>query len=163
MSNAPEEFEQLRKLLKLKRHEQPPPGFFNDFSSRVLDGIERNKAATPAEKLWEGVPWLARFFRVLENNVLAAGGFATAICAVLIGGVVYSEYVDQVPASSLANNDGAMMASMGGSSFSASSSSTGTLLSSTNAVFSSGLPGSPFDNTLGSLSVQPVSFSPSSQ
>jgi hypothetical protein len=163
MSDAPEEFEQLRKLLKLKRHELPPPGFFNDFSSRIIDRIERDKATTPAGRLWAEAAWLSRFFRLVENNVLAAGGFATAICAVLIGGVVYSEYVDQVPATSLVNSDGAMMASMGGGSLSAGSSSAGVLLSSTNAVFSSSLSGSPFDSALGGLSVQPVSFTPSGQ
>src|SRR5258708_5030285 len=97
MSTAPEEFEQLRKLLKLKRHEQPPPGFFNDFSGRVLNKIEARTPATRAGRLWDEAPWLARFFRMLENNALAAGGFATAVCAILIGGVVYSESVDQAP------------------------------------------------------------------
>src|SRR3954463_9668637 len=136
MSNAPEEFEQLRKLLKLKRHEQPPPGFFNDFSSRVLDGIESKKAANQSDRLAEYAPWLARFFRLLETNVVAAGGFATAVCAMLVGGVVYSEYVDQAPSSSMANNDGAMMASIGGSSLgTGSSSSSSGLLASTNAIF----------------------------
>src|SRR3954454_7241532 len=125
MSNAPEEFEQLRKLLKLKRHEQPPPGFFNDFSSRVLDGIESKKAANQSDRLAEHAPWLARFFHLLETNVIAAGGFATAVCAMLVGGVVYSEYVDQSPVSSMANNnDGAMMASIGASSLGTSSSSS---------------------------------------
>jgi hypothetical protein len=164
MSTAPEEFEQLRKLLKLKRHEQPPPGFFNDFSSHVLDGIESRKPAKRTERLGEEAPWLARFFRLLENNVLAASGFATAVCAVLIGGVVYSEYVDQAPASSVANNDGAMMASIGGSSLETGySSGSGGLLASTNAIFSPSIPGSPFDSSFGSLNVQPVSFSPSGQ
>jgi hypothetical protein len=95
MSNEPEEFEQLRKLLRLKRYEQPPPRFFNEFSGRVIAGIETEAAQNPAERLLARASWLAGFFRTLERNALVAGSFVTSVCALLIGGIVYSEYMDQ--------------------------------------------------------------------
>ncbi|MDB6018529.1 MAG: hypothetical protein JWR19_3018 [Pedosphaera sp.] len=156
MSTAPEDFEQLRKLLKLKRHEQPPPRFFNNFSSRVLDGIEREKAKTDVGRLWEEAPWLARFFRLMETNALAAGGFATAMCALLLGGVVYSQYMDQ-PSVAIAPGGESVMNLASAPSASLVVGQTGSdLKASTNAIFDSNVPGSPF-SSLGA-NMQPVSF-----
>ena len=42
MNAEPENFDQLCRLLKLKRHESPPPRYFNDFSSQVIARI-RNR------------------------------------------------------------------------------------------------------------------------
>ncbi len=106
MSNAPEEFEQLRKLLKLKRYEQPPPRFFNEFSGQVIDGIERAASRGSADRFLDNAPWLVRFFRTLERNALVEGSFVTGVCALLIGGIVYSEYVvDQPSGTDSANAD----------------------------------------------------------
>ena len=51
MESSPENFESLQKLLKLKRHEQPPPRFFNEFSGRVIARIQSEGTRPP--RWWE--------------------------------------------------------------------------------------------------------------
>lgn len=85
-----ENFEQLRRLLALKKHEQPPPGYFNDFSQQVIMHI---RAAGPGEESLglETIPWLQRFWATLEHNPLLAGAFGVLVCALLLSGVIFSE------------------------------------------------------------------------
>jgi hypothetical protein len=108
MSEAPEQFEELRRLLSLKRHEQPPPGFFNNFSASVIAGIRSEPEPALLDRLWDEAPWLKRIFTMLETNPLAAGAFVTTICALLVGGIVYSQYVDQSPQLLTVNSDGSL-------------------------------------------------------
>ncbi|MFN7140823.1 MAG: hypothetical protein ACK4UN_15915 [Limisphaerales bacterium] len=79
MNTDPENFEELRKLLALKKHEQPPPGYFNELPGKIWTRIERENAA-PAS-FWEG--FLSRF--VLRPTV--AYSFAFVVCATLIVGI----------------------------------------------------------------------------
>jgi len=80
MNPDPENFEQLRKLLALKRHEQPPPGYFDNLPNQIWARIERESAA-PAPSFW--TDFLNRF--VLRPTV--AYGFAVVVCATLIVGI----------------------------------------------------------------------------
>ncbi len=100
MNQDTENFEALRRLLRLKRYEQPPPGYFNTFSSRVIARIrlgERGEDAAVLERwLWEA-PWLQRIWAAFEGQPIVAGAFGVAVCAMLISGVVCSEKNDVQP------------------------------------------------------------------
>jgi hypothetical protein len=89
-----ENFEQLRRLLALKRHEQPHPRYFNDFSQQIIARIQAGDTA--AEKglsgmLWE-VPWFQRFWGLMEAKPIVALSFALTACAFLVGGIFFTEH-----------------------------------------------------------------------
>ena len=94
MNDEPENFGQLRRLLKLKRHESPPPRYFNDFSSQV---ILRIRAGTPAGRLesFEDTlsksPWVRRFWQAIEHRPAMSGLLTAAACALLVVGVFASD------------------------------------------------------------------------
>src|SRR5205823_15124837 len=88
-----ENFDQLRRLLVLKRHEQPPPGYFHHFSGRVMARIEAGERAEDSSSLerflWEA-PWLQRFWTALEAKPVFAGALGVAACAMILAGIIYS-------------------------------------------------------------------------
>src|SRR4051794_5069913 len=107
MSTAPEDYEKLRKLLKLKRHEQPPPGYFNNFSSKVIARLEAERQSSRADVLSSDAPWAKRLVRMLETNPIFAGAFGVAICTLLIFGITSFQYVDRTSVA-LVSEDGGM-------------------------------------------------------
>jgi len=81
-------------LLKLKRHEAPPPRYFNDFSGQV---ISRIRAVTPGgrfesfEDIVSQSPWMRRFWQVIEHRPAVSGLFTAAVCGLLGVGIFMSE------------------------------------------------------------------------
>ncbi len=71
--DLPDGFETVRKLLRVKQHEIPPPGFYRDFPSRVIARID-------AEGLHPGRSWWQRFVDdlALRPATAAAYGFCMA-------------------------------------------------------------------------------------
>src|ERR1035441_7941799 len=97
MNQDSENFEQLRRLLALKRHEQPPPGYFNGFSQQVIARIklgEEGERSALFGRLFGEVPWLQRIWAAFEAKPMLAGVFAVAVCGLLITGVIYSDKTD---------------------------------------------------------------------
>lgn len=95
-----ENFEQLRRLLALKRHEQPPPGYFNNFSGEVIARIkagDRGEGGAFVERLLWEAPWLQRVWAALEAKPILAGFCGVAVCGLLISGVIYSDRADVPP------------------------------------------------------------------
>jgi hypothetical protein len=81
--NIDQEFEALRRLLKLKRYENPPPRYFNEFSGEVIARIRAGAAEDRSEPLermeWES-PLLQRVLSFFQSKPLFAGGFGAALC-----------------------------------------------------------------------------------
>ncbi|HZL14385.1 MAG TPA: hypothetical protein VFC85_09630 [Verrucomicrobiae bacterium] len=87
--NENENFEALRRLLALKRHEIPPPGYFNNFSDRVMAQIRAGKAA----KQSFSESWL-KFLQIFEMKPAFTGAFASALLMLLVAGMIYSNQND---------------------------------------------------------------------
>ena len=87
MSNTPENFDDLRRLLTLKRHEQSPPGYFNHFSDKVIARIEASVVvAQPA--------WWQIMFASLEARPVLACAYALLIGGLLVVGLGVSQSVE---------------------------------------------------------------------
>jgi hypothetical protein len=100
-------FEDLKRLLKLKQHEVPPPGFFNDFSEEVVSRIRAGESRhdiTFAEQLQDTAPWLINFIRLFEARPGLIGGVATSLCLLLVLGVVLAESADSGSKNLLTSN-----------------------------------------------------------
>jgi hypothetical protein len=106
MNENKNDFDALRQLLKLKRHETPPPGYFNNFSDQVIAHIRSSKAGDArAAGNVSGTSWLSNFFQLFELKPAFAGAFASALCLLLVFGVVYADRPDSGTQSFLPNAD----------------------------------------------------------
>ncbi len=94
MNPEQENFQDLRRLLALKRYEQPPPGYFNHFSDQVIARLqagERFEQHSVLETLFYQAPWMQRLWKALETKPIIAGAFGVAVCGLLVAGIGYSE------------------------------------------------------------------------
>ena len=99
MSPEQENFNELRRLLALKRHEQPPPGYFQDFSRHVLARIQSEEAASSQsfwQRLFGPASWGRNLWDGFEAKPLVAGAFGVGICSLLVMGLISSERTDAV-------------------------------------------------------------------
>ena len=144
MDSSPDNFEALEKLLRLKRHEQPPPRYFNDFSSRILARIEAGQ---------ERASWWDRFG--IDLRPAFAAGIGVLACGLVVYGVATAGGDDAQLADSLWNGSlaaGTALASGHGLMMDAEPTMTAN---STNPVPSYG---TPVDRKVFGGSATPVSF-----
>ena len=156
-------FESLRRLLALKRHEVPPPGYFEGFSGEVrarLRSGEGSRAVSFSERMGEDLPWLLRLVSAFEAKPAFAGAFASALCLLLLAGIFYAEQPDVAlqPLLPAVSGTGPLAMAPSASSLPASQPD---FYSTTNPVLntqfaSSQLPGTFFGSA--GPAVQPVSF-----
>lgn len=159
MSNTPENFDDLRRLLALKRHEKSPPGYFNHFSDKVIARIE-------AAGLVAQPPWWQRMFASLEARPVLACAYGLLIGGLLVVGLGVSQSVeaDHATAPILANpwflpaTPAAAPTVYAGESAAAQFVNQTDPASSVNPVISSGPPSFLFDvNGMKGLKVAPAS------
>jgi hypothetical protein len=97
MNPENQDFESLRRLLKLKRHELPPPRYFNEFPGQVLQRIKLGEGRSRSGR---EVTWIERLISIFEGKPMLAGGLGAAVCALLLVGLAYSERMDPPPGAS---------------------------------------------------------------
>jgi hypothetical protein len=88
MNREAQNFDQLRRLLRLKRYEQPPPRYFNEFSIQVVARLRAGQGSGLADG------WLQRLWSALELRPVVPAAFGAAICGLLVVGAVYTEEAD---------------------------------------------------------------------
>jgi hypothetical protein len=104
MKQSEDNFETLRRLLALKRHESPPPGYFNSFAGQVIARIRAGDETAQEEEvgsLFGESSWLLKFLQVFETKPAFAGAFACSLCLLLLFGIVYAERPDATPRTAL--------------------------------------------------------------
>jgi hypothetical protein len=97
MNPSDSNFDELKRLLRLKQHEVPPPGYFQQFSGEVVARIRAGEAGgrrTMAEKLENEAPWVVRFLQIFETRPGLVGVFATCLCLLLMLGVLMADHSD---------------------------------------------------------------------
>ena len=109
MSAEQDDFEQLRRLLALKKFEQPPPGYFQYFSREVIARIRTGESCPVGswELLLSRFPWLQRLRSALELRPAVAGTFGAMVCGFLIIAGVYTDSADET------SGQGALLAGSG--------------------------------------------------
>ena len=165
MSQDTENFDSLRKLLSVKRHEQPPPGYFDQFSSEVM---ARLRAGEHEQKdLWrelgEEASWLQRLWASLDARPALAGAFGVLVCGVVLTGIYFSQQgepqysvVNQMDSWSVPGAANGLALGLPGAQQATTDSTNSAASPSTG-----GLPtGSLFDQIGGPGKTAPVNFSP---
>ncbi|HEU5069652.1 MAG TPA: hypothetical protein VFV96_04465 [Verrucomicrobiae bacterium] len=86
MENNNDNFEQLRRLMALKRHEVPPPGYFHAFSGHVIARLRAGQGQRRGQ--WS---WLNQMWETLQGRPAFAGVFGAGVCALILIGVFAAE------------------------------------------------------------------------
>lgn len=169
MSETNDNFETLKRMLKLKRHEVPPPGYFNNFSGTVIARIRAGDTGAKEsffERLQSDAAFWDKLLHIFRVRPGIIGGLATGICLLFLVGVVMLDQseggpvdTDSIPAQAAPATPEASPTLASAVTLSAPS---GGLMVSTNPIASlqpiSSLNGSP-ENPM----FQPVGYLPSGQ
>ena len=81
MNTEPENFDSLQKLLALKRHEQPPPRYFNDFSEKIIARLR-----TDHRPGWAA--WFQRLGFGYDPKPAIVCALGVIVCGLLLAGII---------------------------------------------------------------------------
>jgi len=141
MNESENNFESLRRLLALKRHEIPPPGYFNNLPGQIMARLRAGEADAP-----QGITapsWLLKFFQAFEAKPAYVSSFACSLCLLLLFGIIYAERPDATEKPSI---------------FSALTTPPVSLVDAKSAVYSSSQPTGLMVNTNPVFSLEPVAM-----
>ena len=146
MKPSPEHDDRLLKLLALKRHEQPPPGYFEHFSSGIIARLNAGEARERGwwEDIFEEALWLKRLWSAFEAKPILAGVFGVVVCGLVVSGIVYSQKLDRASATS-SPPVGQSLFTGAPSGWALEPSAQAPLTASTNPVIEPQIPGSVFE------------------
>ena len=91
MNSSPDDFQDLKRLLALKRHEQPPPGYFTYLPDKIQLKIEREAEAD----LSRYSTWWEWIVRKIDAQPVLAGAYAFAISGLMLMGFKVSQDMQQ--------------------------------------------------------------------
>jgi hypothetical protein len=91
MSQENENFESLQRLLTLKRHEQPPPGYFHGFSREVIVRIRAGETGEDAYGYVWQLSWLQKIWSAFEARPAFATTLGLAACGLVVFGVLSAD------------------------------------------------------------------------
>jgi hypothetical protein len=77
MNSSPDNQDPIRKLLIIKKYEQPPPGFFNSFSHQVIARIQ-------TESRIARQPWWQQWFAEISGQPLLASTYALLFAGLFV-------------------------------------------------------------------------------
>ena len=81
MSSSPDDsFDSLKRVLRVKRYEQPPPRYFNEFSGRLISRLASGEGRTS---------WWERFG--FDLRPAFAAGVGIVACVLVVYGVATTE------------------------------------------------------------------------
>src|SRR2546427_5008 len=93
----------LLRLLALKRHERPPPGYFDDFAQKIIAQIEAGEAARE-------MSWWQRVLAQFDARPILACAYGVAIGAALVIGVSFASVFEESQATALGANNALLVA-----------------------------------------------------
>jgi anti-sigma factor RsiW len=89
MNTEPQNFEQLRAILALKRHEVPPPRFFQDFPDKVMGRLHLQQHEEEAP-----LPWWQQLLPMFELRSAAVFGVFVVFGGLLVGSIILAAQQD---------------------------------------------------------------------